>query len=765
VLEVSTVLAKEPVIIPFSRPRETQIINGEWVLGEEFISQYRGKQPRWGFDGLGWVVYIRTYARTKEDGTLEQWWETCERVTLGNFNLKLIDGKIDPTATKEEVERFYHLFFNLAISPPGRGLWMSGTEYAKTNGDALNNCWYTDVVPQARRKGEPIKYSTPFVFVFDQAMKGGGVGAGVYKENIAQFPVTHNQVKLVFVVKEDHGDVAELKQNGIEFITPEKFRKIKRYLNRSKKNDYLYIKVPDSREGWADYALANVIDAHYKEYSVRTIYLDLSDVRHRGTKIKRFGGTASGIAPLCRGLLQINSILNRSARQKRRIKTVEAGDIIQIIGTVVVAGNVRRTAIILLGSEDDQEFIESKDYSKMGLEPSQWRWASNNSIVIDTKTPRERLYQAAQSIFYNGEPGVVNLEVTRHFGRIIDGRIENIDGEANGTNPCGEISLSDKEPCNLFEINMPRCMELGGISVLEEACYLGARYTYRVTFMPYEWDKSRETIQKNRRLGVGLTGYADYTLLHHDGNYQDTAPVLDRLYKVVRQTNNEHAKALGTQPSIKVTTVKPSGSISKLMGVSAGQHDHWDRYYIQRIRIAADAPIMDLIYKAGYPVEPMILGRKDDGTVVYDYNTVVVEFPMKAPTADHPKFRSSREIPLMEQAERQAILQTYWSDNAVSATLTFHKPSPENGLTDEQVIEEITEVLDRFKGVFKSTSLLPHATGTYDQMPWESITKEEYEARIAKLKGRPWDYIDGGLKGIIEDDLDSDCVGGACPIR
>lgn len=755
------------------KPRVTQIINGKWVLGEDFLNQYRGKQPEWGFDGLGWVVYVRTYARELEDGSglLEQIWETAERITLGNFNLIITEGKykgqIDPTITQEEIEDFYHGLFNLACTPPGRGWWMSGTEYALECGDALNNCWYTDVVPQERVTGGEILCSTPFVFTFDQAMKGGGVGAGIYKENIDKFPVTNNTVGIQYIVDDDHPAIPEMEKEGVPYVTTSTFK------------DWVfgthdqYFKIPDSREGW-DETLALVIDSHFnkkvKKGKNLILFIDISGVRVRGIKIKRFGGTASGAVPLCKGLMHINNIFNQSAEEKRRITTVEAGDCIQIIGTVVVAGNVRRTALILMGDEDDVAFIESKDYSKMGLVPSQWRWASNNSIVITCSTPRERLKDSANSIYFNGEPGIVNMEISQNYGRIIDGFRALVDGNARGTNPCGEVTLADKEPCNLFEINMLKCKQMG-IS-WAKAAYLAARYTYRITFMPYEWDKSREIVYENRRLGVAITGVSDYCLTYYDGDFRNPEFIkeLDTLYNYVNAFNSQHAVALGTKPSLKKTTVKPSGSQSKVMGVSAGQHDHWSPYFIQRMRIASDAPVMDLIYASGYPVEPVIKGRTEEGAPLYDNHTVVVEFPVKAPTADHPNFKSSKDVPLMEQAERQAILQTYWSDNAVSATLTFHRAVEvdgvwENGITHEDVIEEITQVLEKYQGVFKSTSLLPHETGTYDQMPWEEITKEEYELRLSKLKGRPWDFISSaGLKARIEE-ADQDCAGGACPVR
>lgn len=742
----------------FARPKETSIVDGKWVFGEDFISQFRGRQPKWGFDGLGWVVYVRTYSREKADGTMESWWETAERVTLGNYNTPMVDGAIDPTITKEELERFYFLFFNLALTPPGRSLWVSGTEYAETNGDSLNNCWYVDVKPASRTADGPVLPSTPFCFAFDQSCKGGGVGAGIYKENVAEFPITANGIELVAVIRADHSAAKELDDAGIPYITPDRVDPLE-----IDGKEVVYFEVPDSREGWVE-ALATMIDGHYT--GVRKLYLDVSIVRERGQKIKRFGGTASGPFDLVRGFRQINNVLNNSAVEGRRITTVEAGDLIQILGTIVVAGNIRRTAIILLGSESDKAFIESKDWSKIPMEASQWRWASNNSITIDSSTTKERLVEAAESIYYNGEPGVVSVENMRNYGRLIDGFNEGVDPKVTGTNPCGEISLESYEPCNLFEINMVRCMELGGVEVLLEAAFLAARYCYRVTFRPYEWERSRMVISGNRRLGVGITGYSDYTLLYHDGDYMDTAPILDMMYQETVNANIAHAEALGTEPSIKRTTVKPSGSVSKLMGVSAGQHDHWDEYIIQRIRIAADAPIMELIYKAGYPVEPLIVGRDNDGNPNYDYRTVVVEFPVKAPTAGHPKFKPSSQVPLKDQAKRQAVLQTYWADNQVSATLTFHKASEENGLTDDQIVTEIADMLNEYKGVFKSTSLLPHAVGTYDQMPWESITKEEYERRISKLSGRPWDFMDGGLR-FAEEEVDAslECVGANCPIR
>jgi ribonucleoside-triphosphate reductase (thioredoxin) len=150
-------------------------------LSESFLAQYRNKQPKWGFDGLGYIVYLRTYSRKKADGTLERWDETVQRITEGNFRIeakrlaaigKLTEAKVAELTT--EMERFYHLVFNLIMTPPGRGLWMSGTKYAEKVGDAENNCWGVSMRPQPYFSGEKPRVSFAPVFTFDQAMKGGG---------------------------------------------------------------------------------------------------------------------------------------------------------------------------------------------------------------------------------------------------------------------------------------------------------------------------------------------------------------------------------------------------------------------------------------------------------------------------------------------------------------------------------------------------------------------------------------------------------------
>lgn len=252
-------------------------------LSDSFLQQYRGKNPKWGFDGLGYIVYLRTYSRKKADGTQEAWWETVQRVTEGNYTLEERRLKEigrwtaeKEAALTEEMERFYHLMFNLVITPPGRGLWMSGTAYAEKIGDAENNCWFISMRPQAYEDskiqpviGSPTEAlpSMAAVFTFDQAMKGGGVGVNVQQKNTQFMPAVQRTTELSFICDANHADFAtELRALGVQTFQPATY-------------DFVHT-IKDSREGWAE-ALQLVIDAHFIG-NYQKLVLNISEVRPRG---------------------------------------------------------------------------------------------------------------------------------------------------------------------------------------------------------------------------------------------------------------------------------------------------------------------------------------------------------------------------------------------------------------------------------------------------------------------------------------------------
>lgn len=736
-------------------------------LDQNFVDQTKKEiKPHWG--ELGWVTYKRTYARWLDDqNRSENWDETVKRVIEGNINL---DPRLKDNPTKEviselkdEAKKLFRLVYGLAATPSGRNLWISGTDYQKRNGDSLNNCWFIAIRPQkygdshivpSYLKKDQTAVSMPFSFTFDQLMKGGGVGFSVVDANIAKIPTVDNAIDLTVVIdaKSKSYD-ASLDKGAVDL---EKWQK-----ENADKDDYVYYKLPDTREGWV-LANARLIDMHFNATNPENkhkLVLDISDIRPYGAKIHGFGGTASGPMPLVEMFFDINAVLNNRVGQK--LTAVDATDICNLIGKTVVAGNVRRSAELALGSNNNQDFIKMKQDKKKLYHH---RWASNNSVAIDSKF--NNYGPIADGILHNGEPGVVNLDLSRNYGRMADGYQPGIDGDVEGTNPCGEISLSNGEPCNLFEV-FPYVAEQEGWD-LQEAFKLAARYTKRVTFSPYDWEVSRKAIHKNRRIGVSMSGIQDWLLndLGHrvvTGWKEDTdsetgekikKPVydpqaikkVDNLYHAVVTADKEYSKELHCNPSIKHTTVKPSGTVAKLAGVSEGMHFHYAGYLIQRIRFQESDPLLPALRACGYHTEPDI----------YTEHTIVVDFPIRAAHADSKNFASAGTVSIAEQFATQAFLQTYWSDNAVSCTITFQSNES----------SQIAPLLHQYRHIIKSTSMLPYYGGSLKQAPKQPISKDIYQDRKEKITGNvEMIFNEQNDKKGLELVGQTDCEGGACPIK
>lgn len=866
-----------------------------FTLEGDFIKKYEGREPKWG--ELGWFTFKRTYARRVEKldpvtGEIttkrtEEWTEVVRRVVEGNMNMI----KNDPLVNQEYAQKMYHQIWNLAWTPPGRGLWMSGSAFSKRSGDALNNCWFVQSRPY--HYGETNKIFTrwdidaqkpmvsyPFVFLFDMAMKGGGVGFSAEDEDAKSIPAPTNEVELYFYLNPGHKDFAEIKavahrlglRLNMPYVLP----------NGGKERNIIELTVADSREGWAE-TQAVTIDAHY-EGTPTDFLIDLSEIRERDTPIRGFGGVASGSAPLVELLAFYNDTFNRCIGKGLTPATIV--DLHNATGKAVVAGNVRRTAEVALASPYNQDFIDLKNYTlytwlggwrdrgdgvweqyensdeellAQGYSLEQikearyavWaqqnhRWASNNSVVIDD--PRGYQYGfISGGIEANGEPGVLQRWLMQNFGRVIDGYREQIDGRAIGGNPCMEISLESGEPCNLVEGMLPVILELG--LDIEEVFSMMVQYAKRVTFGTYEWELSAQVIANNRRIGVSFSGFMDWVLLKfgkgaikgwnvyelgewHDMVWldEDTKPVavfdhqptdeelselhldsvgyqnhkrpnrakkyfrrsfyragcqehfrlepifnqqmieeIDRLYKAIVQADIEYSailtRVLGfeVKPSIKKTTVKPSGTVALLPGISPGVHAHYFGYGIRRIQVQKSDPLLGLVQLAGYHAEP------------YNKNpehTWVIEFPFKAPTADFADFRSIDMLTIEEQFAYQAVLAIYWADNMVSCTITFH----------EHEKKKIRHMLEQYRMRIKSTSLLPYSGHGYLQAPYEPYVtkevdgvaltpKEQYEKSMKKVNFKPQElYHILMAKGEFEDSEMTlsealECAGGHCPVR
>lgn len=368
------------------------------TLDKNFVESYKDKTPNWGFNGLGYIVYKRTYSRVKENGENEEWFETVERCVNGA-------QKIGAKYTNKEMERLYDLVFNLKCNFAGRMLWQLGTSTVDRFGaNSLLNCWNT-----------AIKKPEDFCFVFENLMLGGGVGFSVRREDVHELPKVKKNVKVTHELTKD-----------ADFI------------------------VPDSRGGWIA-LLRNVLDSYFisgKSFSYSTIL-----VRGAGEPIAGFGGTASGPLILVEGMEKICNVLK--SREGKKMRSVDALDICNIIGSVVVAGNVRRSAEIALGDPDDILFLRAKRWD-LGNIPN-WRAMSNNTIYADDYNHvMEEVWDGYKG---NGEPyGFFNLPLSQKYGRLKDGKLGKDhpffqkEDDCIGTNPCQNASapILTKEGISTF---------------------------------------------------------------------------------------------------------------------------------------------------------------------------------------------------------------------------------------------------------------------------------------------------------------------------
>jgi len=637
------------------------IVKERFTLKESYCNELNAKTPHFGFGGFGEATYYRTYSRLKEDGSQEHWADTVIRVINGIMSVRKHHYIVNRLHWQEEFwqEFAYKLaltMFDMKWLPPGRGLWVMGTEYVyERGGAALNNCGAVDTADLASSAD----------WAMDMLMCGVGVGF-----NTAW--------------------------SGEDSRSPDKSRPIT-------------FSIPDSREGWVS-SVRLLIESYTKGGS--WFSFDYSKIRPSGAAISGFGGTASGAEPLIQLHSRIEKYLD-SFCAKEIDSTRCVADIFNAIGACVVAGNVRRSAEISLGSVDDENFLDLKNYDKYP-ERAEIGWMSNNTVVLTQSEEFQKLPQIAKRIQSNGEPGIMNLINVQKYGRYGN----ESEDKAWLANPCSEIPLESFELCNLAEVFAARCnTEEEFYEALEYATF----YASTVSLLPTHRTETNAIIVRNRRIGVSLSGVAD--MLDEFGATELTRK-LRKGYKVVKDTNTKLASEAGVPASIRVTTIKPSGTISQLVGVSSGMHFPTFQYAIRRMRVGNNSPVYETLKNAGIPHE------KDE----YSENTTVFEFPI-----DQGKTRKATDVSAWEQFAFLAMLQREWSDNMVSCTVYFY-PKTEGG--------QIEHMLAQFAPIIKSVSLLPHSdSGAYKQMPYEGISKEEYEKRLKEIPKIDWKAF-GGSDGM-----------------
>lgn len=501
------------------------------------------------------------------------------------------------------------------------------------------------------------------------------------------------------------------------YSLPKLKNKIKIIRQDDENADYI---VPDTREGWVK-LLGKVLKAHF--YGGEGFTYSAQLIRSKGAVIKGFGGVASGPEELCQGIGEIHKILN--SRAGRKLRPIDCLDIMNIIGWIVVSGNVRRSAQIALGDPDDIEFLKAKRWD-LGNVPN-WRAMSNNSVVCENI---EDLPEEFWDTYKQGEPyGLINLRLSREVGRLGDTNYPDSDVEVY--NPCAEQSLANYETCCLAEIFLPN------IESKEELLRV-AKYLYRICKHSLNLDchnkETEEIVHKNQRMGIGLTGLMMAS--------KEQLSWLDECYRYLRNLDNTYSEEHNWPISIKLTTIKPSGTMSSLAGVTPGAHPNpAGPYFIRRIRIASNSNLIPVLREAGYHIE---YSRNFDGTD--DKTTYVVSFPCMVPEGT----LVAGNIKAIEHLEYTKKLQTIWSDNSVSCTIYY---------TYEE-LDEIKEWLKKnYRDGVKTVSFLLYTGHGFQQAPYETISKEDYEKMVANIKNIT-------KVSVKESDIElQDCLNGACPVK
>lgn len=690
--------------------------NENRLLTDSFISKYKHLDSPMG--QLGDFVYYRTYSRwLPEEKRREYWWETVRRAV--EYNCSLVETE------RSEAESLFDSVYNLKQFLSGRTFWVGNTGVAKNYPMSNYNCSF-----------QIIDSFDSFKDVFYLLMIGSGVGVRILKDDVVKLPKVRTDFELI------HKDYTAIGLNEREDSTSMEF-----FYNHTVK-----ITVGDSKEGWVqslDYFFKILYSNEYR--NIKTVIVDYDHVRPKGEKLKTFGGTASGHSSLKTMFEKINKVIKKASLrdgaldEKRRIKLrpLDCLDVANIIGENVVVGGVRRTAEILLVDEDDNESIDAKTHLYKQVD-GKWvidkeiahRQMSNNSIYYTKKPTRERLHWQIEKMRYSGEPGWVNAEVGLK-------RRPNF----NGVNPCGEILLDNKGLCNLTTINVFAFVDSNGkldVNGLLKAQRLSARSGYRMTCTELELPLWDDVQRRDRLIGCSLTGWQDMvnaTSMTH----QEQAELLKKLRDVAKKEAEMYAMEVGGTVPLLATTVKPEGTLSQLPVVSSGVHYSHSPYYIRRIRISADDPLVKVCEELNYPVFAEV------GQEWETCSTKVVEFPVKAPNG-----KTKYEVSAIEQLENYRLFMDNYVDH--NCSITIHVRNHEWEEVEEWVWKNWDECM--------ALSFLSLEENFYNLLPYEAIDEEEYLKRKEAMKPFIPSLISKYEKEEVIFDIGAEgCEGGACPVR
>ncbi len=591
--------------------------------------------------------------------------ETWEELVTRNKNMHI---KRYPKL-KDEINKVYQLVYDKKILPSMRSMQFGGKPI-EISPNRVYNCAYM-----------PIDSIDAFSECMFLLLGGTGVGYSVQKHHVAALPPIN-----------------------------------KPYVKRKKR-----FLIGDSIEGWAD-AIKVLMKSYLNGRSSR-VEFDFSDIRPKGAMLVTSGGKAPGPQPLKECLLKIEGILSQK-EDGDNLSTIETHDIVCYIADAVLAGGIRRAALISLFSADDDEMISCKAGNWWELNPQRGR-ANNSAVLMRHKVTKEFFLDVWKRVELSGagEPGI-------YFSNDKDW----------GTNPCCEIALRPFQFCNLCEVNASDIESQEDLNErVKGAAFIGtlqAGYT-DFHYLREEW---RETTEKDALIGVSMTGIGSGTVLGYD---------MTKSASLVKRENTRVAKLIGINPAARCTTVKPAGTTSLTLGTSSGIHAWHNDYYIRRIRVGKNESIY------GY------LSQNHPELVQDEYyrphDTAVIEIPQKSPTGAILRTESPFEL-----LERVKKVSQEWVSPGHRKGSNTHNVSATISLKEEDWYLAGEWMWENRK-FYNGLSVLPYDGGTYVQAPFEDITEEKYSEMMGSL-------LDVDLSKIVETEDNTDlsgelaCAGGACEI-
>jgi ribonucleoside-diphosphate reductase alpha chain len=593
-------------------------------------------------------IALSRYARwISEDNRRETWGETVDRYF--DFMLNHLKQNYNYIPNEKLVAELKDGVFQRNVMPSMRSVMTSGAALERDN-VAGYNCAFL-----------PVDSARSFDETMYILMCGTGVGFSVEYKYINKLPA-----------------VPESLEKSTTVIT-----------------------VEDSKQGWAK---------AYREllallWSGQIPAIDVSKVRPAGARLKTMGGRSSGPQPLI-NLFDFTIAKFKNATG-RNLKPIECHDIMCKIGEVVVVGGVRRSAMISLSNINDIEMAQAK--SGNWWEASPQRALSNNSVAYSRKPDMEQFIAEWKSLYdsKSGERGIYNVAAAQAQAAKYGRRDPDIH---YGTNPCSEIILRPYQFCNLSEVVLRENDTKKDIErKVELATILG---TWQSTLTDFKYIRKiwKDNTEEERLLGVSLTGQFGHKFMSGKEDLVSLEAFLMTLRESARAKNKDEAGKIGIPESAAITCVKPSGTVSQLVGVSSGMHAWHSPYYIRTVRGSKGDPISTFLKEVGIPVEDDVMKPND---------TYVFSFPVKAPEGAIVR----NDLTAIEHLNIWLVYQRAWCE---------HKPSITVSVKEDEWMEVGAWVYKHFDEV-SGISFLPHSDHSYKQAPYQEVTKEEYDALVEKM--------------------------------